>query len=177
MAVHAQTSSLKVMVKIWILPQFPVWKCVKCMQEVVSGGRVMVGLEKKKWKWLMKLLKSNQSIQNWKKKLVRRWLNYCTLLILGSHRSCSCLDHTQTPPSSYACAPQRYTPYERTIRAWKFPIHLWASDGKYQHCAVSSFLHLSRWGDTLGIRQLKQSLPPGIWQTTSAQGRNLRCLS
>ena len=94
MAVHAQTSSLKVMVKIWILPQFPVWKCVKCMQEVVSGGRVMVGLEKKKkkknnnnkkktWKWLMKLLKSNQSIQNWKKK---KWSQMVKLLYTSHFR-------------------------------------------------------------------------------------------
>ena len=33
-------------------------------------------------------------------------------------------------------------------------------------------------GHTLGIRQPKQSLPLGIWQTTLAQGRrHLRCFS
>ena len=32
-------------------------------------------------------------------------------------------------------------------------------------------------GHTLGIRQPKQSLPSGIWQTTLAQGRDLRCIS
>ena len=32
-------------------------------------------------------------------------------------------------------------------------------------------------GDTLGIRQSNQSLPPRIWQTTLPQGRDFRCLS
>ena len=32
-------------------------------------------------------------------------------------------------------------------------------------------------GDTLGIRQSTQSLPPRIWQTTLPQGRDFRCLS
>ena len=44
---------------------------------------------------------------------------------------------------------------------------------------LSMFPHRMGWGGRhiLGIRQPKQSLPSGIWQTTLAQGRHLRCFS
>ena len=53
---------------------------------------------------------------------------------------------------------------------FKIPLFSWVS------CTVQCFPPEGG-GDTLGIRQPKQTLPSEIWQTTLAQGQDLRCLS